>query len=296
MDGRSLRYFVEVVRQGGFTRAAEVLNVTQPAISKMIRQLEENLGAPLLIRRVRSIELTEAGRLAYLRGVKILEGMSSLRADVEALKGKLWGKLCLGIPPLVGAAFFPRVLRTFNQLHPEVTVTVAEFGGKKIREMVLSGHVDVGVTLMPYDTFLFDGLTFAEEELSLVVPQTRKWREESCINLGDLADERFVMPTEDYLSSDRFREACRVHGFVPREVGHSGQWDFLAAMVEAGIGITFIPKAGEPLIRPHRVRILPIRPAIGWQLALIWRRGGGRASSAINAWVDVTRSVLLDAV
>ena len=83
MDGRGLRYFVEVVRQGGFTRASEVLNVTQPAISKMIRQLEDQLGVPLLIRGSKGIRLTDAGHIAYQHGLAILE---QVEADfVEAV-------------------------------------------------------------------------------------------------------------------------------------------------------------------------------------------------------------------
>ena len=105
MEGRGLRYFVEVVRQGGFTRAAESLNVTQPAISKMIRQLEEQLGASLLIRNSRGILLTEAGRLAYERGLDILDGISSLKTELEALKGLTRRNLRLGLPPMIGAHF-----------------------------------------------------------------------------------------------------------------------------------------------------------------------------------------------
>ena len=90
---------MEVVRQGGFTRAAESLNVTQPAISKMIRQLEDQLGASLLIRNSRGIRLTEAGRLAYERGQDILEGVNLLKVELEALKGLARGNLSLGLPP-----------------------------------------------------------------------------------------------------------------------------------------------------------------------------------------------------
>jgi len=292
MDGRALRYFIEVVRQGSFTRAASVLNVTQPAISKMIRQLEESLGMALLIRKGRTIELTQAGHLTYARGVKILEAMNALKADLRSFDGVVWGELCLGIPPLVGSTFFPRVMQTFKQRYPQVDVSVVEFGGKRIRDMVLSGHVDVGVTLMPYDPALFEGMIFANENLALVVPRNEKWANRDYVDLADLADEPFVMPSEDYLTSDRCREACRASGFVPREVGHSGQWDFLVAMVEAGIGVTFIPQTKESLFYSHRALVIPIRPAIGWQLALIWRRGGGKASAAVSAWVDVTRQVL----
>lgn len=292
MDGRGLRYFVEVVRQGGFTRAATVLNVTQPAISKMIRQLEDQLGVPLLVRGSRGIRLTDAGHVAYEHGVAILEGLGALKADVDALRGLTRGSLRLGMPPMVGGPFFPHVLQAFRQRHPDVVLSVIECGGKRIMDLILSGDVDIGVTMMPFDESQFDGLPFADQELALVVPRTRKWARCRRASLADLIDEPFVMLTEEFLTTDRFRETCRAIGFVPREVGHSGQWDFIVAMVEAGLGISVLPTSLTRALKAYRVRLLPIQPDIHRQLALIWRRDTPPLAT-VRAWVEVTRDVLM---
>jgi DNA-binding transcriptional LysR family regulator len=292
MDGRGLRYFVEVVRQGGFTRAAEALNVTQSAVSKMVRQLEDHLGAPLLIRGSQGIRLTDAGHLAYERGVKILEGICTLKADMDALQGLTRGSLRLGLPPMVGGSFFPLVLRAFRQRYPDVILTVVECGGRRIRDLILSGDVDVGVTLLPFDDGQFDGLAFADHELALVVPRTGKWTRCHGVDLADLADEPFVMLTEDFLTVERFREACLASGFVPKEAGRSGQWDFLAAMVEAGMGVSVLPTSMGKALRSYRVKLVPLRPAIRRRLALIWRRDGC-PPAAVHAWAAITRDVLM---
>lgn len=290
MDGRGLRYFVEVVRQGGFTRAAAVLNVTQSAISKMIRQLEDHLGVPLLIRGARGIRLTDAGHLAYERGLAVLEGLRALQADVDALQGLTRGSLRLGLPPMVGAPFFPQVLREFRRRYPHVALSIVECGGKRVKELLLSGDVDIGVTLVPFDESQFDGLPFADHTLALVVPQTEQWARRS-VNLTELADQSFVMLTEEFLTTDSFRKACQAAGFMPRESGYSSQWDFLAAMVEAGLGVSVLPTSLAQALRSCRVRLVHFEPDIRRRLALIWRHDAP-SSAAVRAWIEVSREVL----
>src|SRR6266542_3791127 len=110
MDVQALRYFVEVARQQGFTRAGEVLHVTQPAISKMVRALEEELGTPLLLRERRRVTLTEAGRMVLERAQGILDAMRILEEEVVELADVRRGRLRIGMPPIVGVAFFPALL------------------------------------------------------------------------------------------------------------------------------------------------------------------------------------------
>ena len=290
MDGRALRYFVEVVRQGNFTRAAAALNVTQSAISKMIRQLEDHLEVPLLVRGAHGIRLTDAGHLAFERGVAVLESLRALQADVDALRGLTRGSLRLGLPPMVGAPFFPQVLREFRRRYPHVDLLIVECGGKRTKEMLLSGDVDIGVTLMPFDKTQFDGLPFADHRLALVVPLTDQWVRPS-VGLTELADQSFVMLTEEFLTGASFREACQAVGFTPREAGSSGQWDFLAAMVEAGLGVSVLPTSLARALRSYQVRLLPLEPDIHCRLALIWRRDTP-VSATVRAWIEVSREIL----
>ena len=96
MDLRALRYFIEVVRQNGFTRAAESLHVTQPTISKMVKALEDELGGPLLLREGRRVQLTDAGQVVYDRGLEILDQAKLLRQQVAEVDNITRGELSVG--------------------------------------------------------------------------------------------------------------------------------------------------------------------------------------------------------
>ena len=102
MDIRTLRYFVEVVRQQSFTRAAEKLFVTQPTISKMLKNLEDELNCTLLIRDGRKLLLTDTGRVVFERGQAILGEFSQLESELSDINHLHKGVLRLGIPPMVG--------------------------------------------------------------------------------------------------------------------------------------------------------------------------------------------------
>ncbi len=104
MDVRALRYFTEVVRQQSFTRAAQALFVTQPTISKMVRQLEEELGCALLLRDGRRLHLTDSGQAVYQRGLAILQEFHQLEAEIGDINDLKTGQLRLGIPPNGGHA------------------------------------------------------------------------------------------------------------------------------------------------------------------------------------------------
>ena len=114
MDLRALRYFVEVVRQNGFTRAAEHLHVTQPTISKMVKALEDELGGPLLTRAGRSVQLTDAGQLVYDQGLLLLDQAHLLRQQVAEVDGMARGELSIGVMPTAGHYMAP-VIALFRQ-------------------------------------------------------------------------------------------------------------------------------------------------------------------------------------
>src|ERR1700761_5856372 len=127
VDIRELRYFVEVVRHNGFGRATHALHVTQPAISRGIRQLEEELGQTLLVREPKAVRLTAEGAV-FLRHAKlILQQVSNLRGELKDASTSISGPLRIGLPSVVGSTYFTDVVTTFRARFPLVELQIAEF-------------------------------------------------------------------------------------------------------------------------------------------------------------------------
>lgn len=135
MDIRSLRYFVETVRLSSFTQAAESLHLTQSTISKMVRQLEEEVGAQLLVRDGRKLTLTDTGRIVYQHGQEMLANMRQLTLEVRDTQALQRGSLTVGIPPMINVLFTP-VLKAFRARHPHISLTLQEDTGQQIERQV----------------------------------------------------------------------------------------------------------------------------------------------------------------
>ncbi len=290
MELRALRYFVEVVRQQSFTAAAEQMFVTQPTISKMVKALEDEIGSPLLLRDSRQMVLTDAGRIVYQRGQDVLAAQAQLQAELDDLAELGRGELTIGIPPLGGAAFTPAIAE-FRRRHPNIELKLVEQGARAIEAALASGELEMGGVLEPVDPAVFDVQRMVRAPLWLVSRRGARWDREQAVPLADLAEEPFVFYAESLALHQAVIEACARAGFAPSIVSRSGHWDFMAALVHAGVGIALLPAPYCRRLDPAQFSCRPIvEPEIEWSIALGWLRRG-YLSHAARAWLEVVREV-----
>lgn len=292
MDIRQLQYFVQVARLNSFSNAAKSLYISQPTISKMIRNLEVELGADLFYREGKSIRLTDAGQILLTKAQNIVESFGSLSSELDSLRKLKQGHIRIGLPPMVGASFFPAVIGQFHKRYPEVTIRLHEDGAKKVENDVETGLIDIGVVVLPVNMGKFHCFTFIEEKLELLVPAGHRLAGANNVRLGELADEEFVLFREDFALHDRIITACVKAGFQPNVVYESSQWDLISRMVAAGLGIALLPETICRDMDRSRIEIIPLtEPAIPWQLGMIWRRDR-YLSFAAREWISFAKGLL----
>lgn len=289
MDVRNLNCLVEVVRRGGFSRAGAALHVTQPAVSKAVKALEEELGQQLLVRQGRKVALTDAGRVVYERAQGILAALRSIEEDVGEVRAVRRGRVRFGVPPMVGAAFFPPVLHDFREAYPGVALELREEGARRVEALVRDGEIDVGATVLPTDAVAFEVVPLMKDVLRAVVPPRSPLARRRSLALRDLERTPFVLYRADFALHGHILDACRHAGFTPQVAAESSQWDFMAAMVAADVGVALLPRTICLRLDPGRVRVVPLAdPVLRWDLALVWRRDRHLAPAA-RAFVEVVR-------
>ena len=284
MDIRTLRYFVEVVRQQSFTRAAEKLYVTQPTISKMLKNLEDELNCTLLIRDGRKLLMTDTGQVVFDRGLAILDEFRQLEAELSDINHLNKGVLRLGIPPMVGM-LMAGPIGLFRQRYPGVELKISEFGGLTVQQAVINGELDLAITALPVEeeSALTTQPLFSHP-LCVLVPRSGDWLEQTSVSPQQLAAHPLLIYNEDFALSRQLMQLFARHDVKPRIAVRSGQWDFLAAMVQAGVGVAILP---EPICRrldAKTLRWLPLESELRWQLGMIWREGVYLSHSA-QAWL-----------
>lgn len=292
MDIRQLQYVLQIVRSQSFTKAADALHITQPTISKAVRTLEEELGVRLFVRTGRSIALTDAGKVIYEGAVKMVGQLEEMESGLSELAGLRKGRISIGLPPMVGAYFFPAVIGKFRERYPGIAISIVEDGSKRIEAAVAGGDLDMGVVLLSGADDLFRYDPVVEEQLQIILPSGHRFAGQESIKLSQLADEPFILFREDFTLHDKMLEACRAAGFQPRIFCESSQWDFISGMVAAGLGIAMLPETICRELDPAEISVVRLEePCISWRLVMIWRKDG-YLSFAAREWLQFAREQL----
>ncbi|MGJ0128090.1 LysR family transcriptional regulator [Pantoea sp. RHCKP32] len=288
MDVRALRYFTEVVRQQSFTRAAQKLFVTQPTISKMLRQLEEELGCTLILRDGRRLHLTDSGEAVYQRGLAILQEFHQLEAEIGDINQLKTGELRLGIPPMVGMQIAGSI-SAFRRRYPGVKLKISEFGGLTVQQAVLAGSLDIALTALPVDAGLpLNTLPLMHHPLCALLPRHPGWLGRQQMSLTELAQHPLLIFNEEFSLNRQLMQAFQRLSLTPTVAVRSGQWDFLAAMVQAGMGLAILPEPICQRLDKQSLLWLPLESELKWSLGLIWREGSYLSRSA-QAWIACCR-------
>ncbi|MBB3386346.1 MULTISPECIES: LysR family transcriptional regulator [unclassified Rhizobium] len=290
MELRTLKAFVEVVRQGGFSEAAKVVFTTQSAVSKAVRQLEDELGLPLLNRLGHRVTLTDAGEVVYRRAIAILAGRDDLLAELSELRGLTRGTLRLGLPPIGNDALFAPVFAVFRNRYPGIEIRLVEQGAKRLEEMVLADEVDLGASLLPMAD-VFEWQVVRCEPMHVLLPSAHPLAGQQTVPLAALKDYPFLLFETGFALNGIILNACRAAGFAPDIAARSSQINFIVELVAAGLGIGFLPRLiAEQSRRSGIAHALVVEPDMEWNMAWIWRRGG-YLSHAGRAWLDLAAEI-----
>jgi len=273
MELKALEALIAVARTSSFSRAADVLCVTQPTVSKLIQQLEQGLGHALLDRNSRQVKVTEAGELVLAHAQAIFQNMDSMRQGLDELNGLMRGTLRIGVTPLSPSLFVP-LLSAFKLRYPQIELQLFEDGSKGIEKSLLNRDLDFGGLLSPVCAQTFHHQRMIDDRLALVSPRHSCWRKQSDVRLSDLSEEPFILFSESYTLNQHILDACSSQGFSPQVVGRSGQISLILEMVHSGIGIALLPSTTLSRLDTSLVSVANlIEPALPWRTDMVWLKG-----------------------
>lgn len=286
MELRTLRAFVEVVRQGGFTQAAKTVFATQSTVSKAVKHLEDEIGVPLLDRIGHRTKLTDAGEIVYQRALRMLAERNDLMAELDELRGLKGGTLRLGLPPVGSSTLFAPLFATYHKRYPSIEIRLVEHGGERLEELLLSGEIELAASLLPVSGSL-EWQAVMREPLTVLLSTNDELSRRRSVGLPGLKHLPFILFETGFALNRVILDACRRHGFEPNIVARSSQIDFIVELAAAGLGVAFLPRMiAEERKLPSVRRVLLVDPDTDWHIAMVWRRGA-YLSHAARAWLDL---------
>lgn len=293
MDLRHLRYFVAVADERNFTRAAEVLNIAQPPLSRQIRQLEMDVGIDLFDRDVRPIRLTDAGRLMYEHASQILASMDRLRSVMRRAAGADRRRFVIGF---VGSALYgllPEAIRRFRKQVGHVDVSLLECSTVEQISALKDGRIDVGFGRLRIEDAAIRRLILSEENLVAAVPADDVLTNKGvAVGLSELAARPLIVYPRPARPSfaDQVLAAFQDLGLVPASVIEARELQAAIGLVAAQEGICLVPDSVQRLQRDD-IRYLPLEDPVPKSPILMIHREGD-VSSELGALIEISRALL----
>jgi len=241
MEMRQLHYFVALAEESSVSRAAVKLSVAQPAISRQLRMLEEELGVTLFHRTGRGMKLTSAGSFFEGRVRKILNDLNELEHDVRELKGVVEGKVTLGVPPTESHILVPPLLQALRQSHPGIELRIVEAFSGDVSELLTTGHIDVALFYKAPRTKHYVADELLHESLYLLQSGTAPQPETAPLGVRDLAGRPMVLPSRRHGLRALLDQICSDMGVELSVEYEVDSLMTLVRMVEDGSAATILP-------------------------------------------------------
>jgi LysR family hydrogen peroxide-inducible transcriptional activator len=288
MELEQLRHFLKVAERGNFTRAAEEIGLSQPALSRSIARLEEELGQPVLERRTRQTVLTDAGTALARTAKRVLAMLDDVKAEI-ADDGQT-GRVRVGAIPTIAPFFLPGLIRAFRADHALASVVVQEDTTEKLVAKLHDGEIDLAVMARPLTERYLSVEDLFDEELLLVMSAESALTDKAAITLEEIEPLPFVLLGEAHCLSDNILHFCRHNAFNPVSVERTSQLATVQELVALGHGVSLIPAMAQRLDTSDRrvYRSLQgLRPTR--HIVMAWNPYRFR-SRLVEAFVDVLRT------
>ncbi|MCP5072078.1 MAG: LysR family transcriptional regulator [Rhodobacteraceae bacterium] len=292
---KRLRYFEALAQHGHFGRAAEASAVTQPALSMQIKELEETLGHMLFERGARAVMLTGFGEEFAFHAREILRRVDDLGDLARTARGRLLGRLRLGVIPTIAPYLLPTIVRELANEFPGLDLQVRETLTANLVQELVEGRIDTAIVALPISEPSFQEVALFNENFLLV--RTEDDAGKPVPDAAMLREMRLLLLEDGHCFRDQALSFCNIQSGLTRDGLDASSLSTLVQMVAAGIGVTLIPEMAVPVeTRSAPVSIARFAdPQPARIVGMIWRRTSplakqlGEISESIRRSVEIKR-------
>lgn len=289
MDFQRLKYFLEVVKLGQFSKAAEACCVAQPSLSLQIQKLEDEVGGCLFLRSRSGVTLTDLGKDFLPHAQSIMAEVHLALGFRDKHDGVIRRPVKIGAIPTIAPYLLPSLVSHIRQQHPEASFEIAEDTTASLIQSLRMGTLDFALLSPPTEIDReVDLLSICEDELLLTLPTNHPLHQSKAIMLDELKDDRLILLQDAHCLSKQSEGFCKAAGLEPDVTISSSQIDTLLSMVELGMGYTFTPQMAIPFHQHRSISFHRIEPT-GYfrKIQLVWMRSSG---------ISATQTTLLSCI
>ena len=272
MEIRVLRYFLTVVREGGINRAAEVLHITQPTLSRQLSQLEEEVGVKLFSRGARRITLTNEGILLRRRAEEILALVDRTEKELIEQEELVEGRIVIGSGELAAVQVLPEIIESFHKKYPLVSYDIFTANADLVKEQMEKGLIDIGVLLEPIDTSKFDFIRLAgKERWGVLMRPDDPLAEKEAISAKDLENLPLILPRRTNVQNELLNWLG--DSFQSGKVLFTSNLSTNGAiMVQKGMAYSIVIEGSVPFWDKEKIAYRPLYPELTANSVFAWKK------------------------
>lgn len=271
MDVRQIRYFVTIAKEGQITRAAQKLNMAQPPLSQLLKQMEDECDTVLVERKGRSIELTEAGKILFHKGELLLRQLDEIVREVKETGDGIRGVLSIGTV-LSCLSKLPPKITEFHQNYPDVSFKIKDGDSSSLSRLLLNREIDVAIVRLPVDENEFAMVKLPGEPFALLIPDHWDIREAS-VRMERLDRMPLLLLHRTSISGtfEIIVNEFRRLGIEPNILAECADPNILISLVSAGLGATLLPVSSVSMFPLDNIRMIGLENCmIQSESAVIW--------------------------
>lgn len=272
MDIRILKYFLAVAREENITKAADILHITQPTLSRQLSNLEEDLGVQLFVRGKKGISLTNEGTLFRRRASEIVELSDKARREIAEQEQLISGEISIGCGELAAVQLIPKLFMSFKQNYPNIYLDLYTGNADQIKQRIDNGLTDIGILLEPVEIEKYDFVRLNIQENWVVLMRADSpLTEKEYISVEDLGKLPLILPNRQ---SIRTEIASWFQGDFERLniVASSNLSTNASILVEQGVGYSLVIEGSVPFLDKSKVTYRPLYPQRKTTSVLAWKK------------------------
>lgn len=294
MELRTLRYFLAAAQEENITKAADILHVTQPTLSRQMMDLERELGVTLMLRGKNGLTLTDDGIFFRQRAQEIVELADRLEKSFVERQNNISGMVVIGASETVGSQTLARLIKEFSRKYPAVQFTLYNETVDNIKDRLDKGLVDIGLLLEPVDVTKFDYVRLSQQDIwGLLVRDDHPLTEKESLTADDVAPYPLILPLRDNIRV----EIIHWLGRDEKELTIPLFYTLLsnaALMVAEGLGCAFCMDGALAIRSDPRLRFMPLEPRRVTHSVLVWKKNKifSPATSLFIQEINLLRAII----
>lgn len=273
MELRQLRYFVALAEERSFTRAARAANVAQPALSRQIHKLENELGLPLVDRTTRHVTITPAGQDLLAAARRVLGEIEALTDSLQQTRDLLRGRVMIGVTQTPGPMDVPTVLAAFSRAHPGVELIVREGLSVDLASQLRDDRIDLALisAIGSRERRQLETRLCSTENLTVLLPVEHRLAARKQVTIAELRNETFIGFPPGATIREVVERVAKQAGFKPRLTFETYDVHRAGALVGEGLGVAVLPESDARRGGPETISV-PLRvPTLRYEVFAAWR-------------------------